>query len=91
MHPNPRSAFHCRRRPGALAVTGILLALTLAGCSGDTEDASLKKAQATVTAKEKDLTDAETAATAAETGSARRARPTSRLWTATATSSTPRP
>ena len=70
MHPNPRSASHCRRRPGALAVTGIALALALAlaGCSGDTEDASLKKAQATVTAKEKDLTEAEAAAKAAETG-----------------------
>ena len=67
MHPNPRPATHCRQRPGALALTGILL-LALTGCSGDTQDASLKKAQATVTAKEKDLTEAEAAAKAAETG-----------------------
>ena len=67
MHPNPRPATHCRQRPGALALTGILL-LALTGCSGDTQDASLKKAQATVTAKEKDLTEAEAAAKTAATG-----------------------
>ena len=54
-------------RPSAragYALTAILL-LAVPGCSGDREDASLKAAQATVTAKEKDLTEAETAATAA--------------------------
>ena len=67
MHPNRRSTPQRHHRPGALAVTGILL-LALTGCSGDTQDASLKKAQATVTAKEKDLTEAQAAAKAAETG-----------------------
>ena len=67
MHPNRRSPSHFRQRPGALAVTGILL-LALTGCSGDTQDASLKKAQATVTSKEKALTEALAAATDAATG-----------------------
>ena len=62
LRPHPRSG--CR--PVALAVTGILL-LALTGCSGDTQDASLKAAQASVTAKEKDLTEAEAAAKAAAT------------------------
>ena len=51
----------------ALAVTGILL-LALPGCSGDTQDASLKKAQGSATAKEQDLAEAEAAAKTAETG-----------------------
>ena len=64
--PAPRLDRSGRRRC-ALAVTGVLL-LALTGCSGDTQDASLKKAQATVTAKEKDLSEAEAAAKTAETG-----------------------
>jgi peptidoglycan hydrolase-like protein with peptidoglycan-binding domain len=67
MHLNPRTHSHAGHRPAALAVAGIVL-LALTGCSGDTQDASLKKAQATVTAKEKDLTEAEAAAKAAATG-----------------------
>jgi len=62
----PRSNPHSR--PVAFAVTGILLLLALPGCSGDTQDASLKKAQASVTAKEKDLAEAEAAAKTAATG-----------------------
>src|SRR6478736_5320398 len=64
MHLNPRTHSHAGHRPAALAVAGIVL-LALTGCSGDTQDASLKKAQATLTAKEKDLTEAEAAAKAA--------------------------
>ena len=52
MHSNPPPLSPALRRPGALAVTGILL-LALTGCSGDGTDTSLKAAQATVTAKEK--------------------------------------
>ena len=48
----------------AYALTGILL-VVVAGCSGDSADASLTAAQARVTAKEKSLTEAEAAATAA--------------------------
>ncbi|MFL6150974.1 MAG: peptidoglycan-binding protein [Ornithinibacter sp.] len=55
------------RRPGALAVTGILL-LASTGCSGDGTDTSVKAAQTKVTAKEKALTEAQAAATAAATG-----------------------
>ncbi len=66
MHPNPRSVSRCRQRPGALAVTGILL-LALIGCSGDAQDSSLRAAQAKVTAKEKDLTEAQAAAKTAAT------------------------
>ena len=67
MHANPIPHPHSGGRPVALAVTGILL-LALTGCSGDTQGASLKAAQASVTAKEKDLAEAQAAATAAETG-----------------------
>ncbi len=66
MHPNLRPLPHSGGRPVALAVTGILL-VALTGCSGDGQDASLKAAQATVTTKEKALTEAEAAAKAAAT------------------------
>ena len=49
----------------AYALTGILL-VVVAGCSGDSADASLTAAQAKVSAAEKSLTEAEAAATAAE-------------------------
>ena len=65
MHVNLRHLSHSACRTIGLAVTGILL-LSLTGCSGDDQDASLKKAQATVTAKEKALTEAEAAAKAAD-------------------------
>ena len=48
----------------ASALIGILL-FAVAGCSGDSQDASLRAAQAKVTAKEKDLAQAEADATAA--------------------------
>jgi len=51
MHPRPRSRSQSGHRPGALAVTGILL-LAVAGCSGDGQDTSLKAAQAKVTASQ---------------------------------------
>ena len=55
------------RRPHlVLGVVGILL-LSLTGCSGDSQDASLRAAQAQVTAKEKALTEAQAAATSAAT------------------------
>ena len=41
--------------------------MVLTGCSGESQDASLRAAQAKVTAKEKALTEAESAATAAST------------------------
>jgi murein L,D-transpeptidase YcbB/YkuD len=66
MNLNRRRPSRPGRKPGAVAVTGILL-LALTGCSGDTQDASLKKAQATVTSKEKALTEAQAAAKAAST------------------------
>jgi peptidoglycan hydrolase-like protein with peptidoglycan-binding domain len=66
MNLNRRRLSRPGRKPGAVAVTGILL-LALTGCSGDTQDASLKKAQATVTSKEKALTEAQAAAKAAST------------------------
>ena len=49
MHPNPRSAFHCRRRAGALAVTGILLLALTGRVRGDSGESSLTAAQAKVT------------------------------------------
>ena len=67
MHVTRRHLSHSACRTIGLAVTGILL-LCLTGCSGDDQDASLNKAQATVTAKEKALTEAEAAAKAAATG-----------------------
>ena len=66
MHLNLRPLVHSDWRPVAIAVSGLML-LALTGCSGDTQDASLKKAQATVTAKEKALTEAEAEAKAAAT------------------------
>ena len=56
LRPHPRHV--------GLALVGILL-LALTGCSGDSADSSLKAAQAKVTAKEKALTEAESAAKAA--------------------------
>ena len=66
MNLNPRCLSRPGRKPGAVAVTGFLI-LALTGCSGETQDASLKKAQATVTSKEKALTEAQAAAKAAST------------------------
>ena len=66
MHPRPRSRSQSGHRPGALAVTGILL-LAVAGCSGDGQDTSLKAAQAKVTASQNALTEAEAAAKSAAT------------------------
>ena len=67
MHSNSRPLSLSHRRPGTLAVAGILL-LVLTGCSGDGTDTSVTAAQAKVTAKEKALTEAQAAATAAATG-----------------------
>ncbi len=53
------------RRPVALAMTGLVL-LALTGCSGN-GDGALKAAQASVTAKEKSLSEAQAAETAATT------------------------
>jgi peptidoglycan hydrolase-like protein with peptidoglycan-binding domain len=54
-----------RPSPRAVSVLIGILLLAVSGCSGDSQDASLKAAQAKVTAAEKDLADAEAAATAA--------------------------